>query len=419
MLIITGHRQPCRIYLVVVTMLLFCLCTLADEPAPALHLREENLDIFSTDEQATESLRFALSVACREIDRWLGWREPHQLVLAVHYCQDTDALPPPSPHCLLIRPDTPFPELFHQAILMLIRRTAADMLDKEEAHIASDGWLAAAIYHRIVVDGKELTSRYVPDFRTARKAYDNGRFPDFKVLTDKPLNIGDGSLFRLYAIHCDVFATVIENRINDRQAFFRRVFELENYHRTSSEALAFQLKNFTVAGDDIQTWFEKQIWIESQRGQRQLTLPELRKKLQEMLVITVLEAGAAEATFTIDLRDLPERLEDYKLNSAALLNLQNQFLWLQRESPPTLHDALLEFSQAIEPLKKNNRRQFTSALKHAEQSFEEAAARQQHIEELLSQNSPANSRRKLSEFLEIAEKYRRIKDEFTFLPTEN
>ncbi len=390
----------------------------AAQENPSLHLHAENIELFSADEAAVEPLRFALAVASREVDSCLGWRQPHSLPVIVRY-GEADETPSStateSVYRLAVTPDTPFQRLFHLALTLLIRRTAAEIIPAKGAAIPSVGWLSAALYHRIVTDGKELTSHYMPDFRHARRLYAKGSFPDFARLVDSPLTPDDGILFEVYALHCDVLATALDNRVSDRQSFFRHVFTLEHYGRRPSDALAFQLKNLALANPDVQAWYEQQALVESQRGQRLLDLAGLRQRLREMLVITVLEADTGAATFTIDLGELPEKLSDYKIKPAAIANLQKQFLWLQRESPPCLQDAVYQFALALEPLKKNNRRQFELALHRAQRAFEEAAGRQARIEAMLDELDDRTTARLLPELAGLAEKYRRLKTDFSLL----
>ena len=133
---------------------------------------------------------------------------------------------------------------------MILRRTR-ELFPGSSAEIPSANWLAAAICNRVFYDGKGIRTFYSPDFRIARSQFMAGHFPRIDLLLSQPLPPADNPLFRLYLMHCDLLASALENQ-PDANVFFRKLFELENFGRSSSDAFEFLLRPTWPAAECIQ-----------------------------------------------------------------------------------------------------------------------------------------------------------------------
>ena len=141
----------------------------------------------------------------------------------------------------------------------------------------------------------------------------------------------------------------------------------------------------------LQLWFEAAAPSIVNAAHVTLTGQECEEALKKLLTISVLDASASSGIRVVPLRDVPQLLPDYRLDSNTLAALQSRLTALQLEAPPLLRDALRGFQQAVDTLVHGGgKRAFQRQYDEAWEAFRLARERDGRAQALL-QEVPDNS----------------------------
>ena len=392
-----------------------CASTHAQLPNPIFSetINDLNLRIRTGSIEDTKSLSQAAECFAREIDRVLRVSTPPKERLQLTILRPNEQKSPADSELCFPFASSSI-EISYGLIRAMILRRIRENQQLAGGAIASLDWLTAAVCNRVFYDGKGFRTFYSPDFRVPRSQFLSGHFPDLNLLLSQAFPPGDSPLFRLYLLHCDLLLGAIENQAQ-AETFFSKLFELENYGRSSSESFEFLLRPTRSADETLQSWYEKRVLEESGRGWQLNEADDTLAELQDLLNIPVLQAGERSAIKRLPLEKIPKLLEDYKLNALAISLMQKRVLSLAKNAPLLLREPLQQFNEALASLQRGENARFRKQFRQARKDFNAALKRQNRIAEMLEQN--ASERVPLLDsfeaYLEIAEKYRQLRDNMT------
>ncbi|MFA6929667.1 MAG: hypothetical protein WCT05_05020 [Lentisphaeria bacterium] len=381
-------------------------------------LDDLNLRIRTASLQDTKNLGQAAELFAREIDRCLQFSGSSEKLLQLTILRPQEKrLPDENELCFSF--ETSSLEISYGLINALLLRRIQENNPEAGEKIPSAAWITAAICNRIFFNGKGIKTFYSPDFRTAREQFLAGHFPRLELLLIHPVPPGNDPLFRLYLLHCDLLASVLENQ-QTADPFFHKLFALESYGRTPSEAFEFLLRPQWSAQETLQGWYEKKVLAESGRGWQLNEADNVLAQLQDLLNISVIQAGETSAIKRMPLRDIPKLLENYKLNPLALSIMQNKILKLAKKAPLLLRNPLYQFNAALVSLQDGKTSRFKKQFRQASKTFDDALDRQNKIAELLNYTAQKEIPllNPFVQYLSITDQYLALRNELSAIPWE-
>jgi len=267
----------------------------------------------------------------------------------------------------------------------LLTRAATAHPDKTAA-LPSVTWMAAALASRELAIDPRRPGLNIVDYEPVRASFRAGAFPDVAQLLTKPVPSSSPIPFRLYAMHCDLFATAVQAAKLPEGNPFARILDLEAHERETMAAIRFVLLPALGEGEDLQQWYERVAPLVSRKGSQQSRADEVARRLEELTTVPTLAMNAGEQRVArMRLEELPDRMDDYRIDRQAIGRIRDQVFELSKDAPWLLHDPLYAYMAALDLLGKGKVRAFQRAMRRARTDFEDAVKRERKIEALLDQ----------------------------------
>ena len=241
--------------------------------------------------------------------------------------------------------------------------------------------LAAGMTGRTLYGGIARRGFYQRDFRIPRYQFRQRHFPSLAQLLEMPVPSDHSALLRLYLLHANLFLDILQESVPDIPSFLETWrSRMEQGRLTSLQALAAALP---ISGNP-QEWYEQRALTTAQdQPQRQNGLDTLREELEDILTVSLLSANPSDGLIRVHLEQIPQRLQDYRLDDQALATLQTRLLRLQRSAPLLLQPTIGKYLAALDAFRNRDFRTFREALQQARIQWETDAKRQRRAEELL------------------------------------
>jgi hypothetical protein len=274
-------------------------------------------------------------------------------------------------------------EILHRVYVALLLRAVTPSRAAPIA-LPSAEWMAAALTLRELNVDRNRLGRVPVDYEPVRVGFRHGVFPILKRLLTDPVPADKPMLYRFYATHCDVFVAAVESVTGLRANPFRQMLDLERHDRPTMVALEFVLQPCFKEGENPQTWYQRVAPLVSRKGRRRSRGDEVQERLEELTSVpTLAMGGGADRIKRVPIEELPRRLEDYRLDAAAIARIYAQVFELYKDAPVLLQDPLMAHMVAFDSLRNGKIRRFKRELRKARKQFAEALERQRGVEALL------------------------------------
>ncbi|MGN0867215.1 MAG: hypothetical protein ACI4SG_06020 [Oligosphaeraceae bacterium] len=241
--------------------------------------------------------------------------------------------------------------------------------------------LAAGMAGRTLYGGIARRGFYQRDFRIPRYQFRQRRFPSLRQLLEMPVPSDRPAQLHLYLVHANLFLDILQESVPDMGAFL----ETWRSHAQTGRLDALQaLADALPITGNPQEWYEQRALTTAKDQQlRQNGLDSLREELEDILTVSLLSANPSDGLLRVHLEQIPQRLQDYRLDDQALATLQTRLLRLQRNAPLLLQNAIGKYLAAVDAFRNRDFRTFREELRQARTQWDLDAKRQRRAEELL------------------------------------
>lgn len=264
--------------------------------------------------------------------------------------------------------------------------------------------LSAGMANRVAYGGIGMRGYYWPDFRIPRRQFRDRCFPDLEKLLDMPVPSDRPAVLTVYLAHANLLLDILVDANPDFTGFLRQWTLAESQDGLSTiAALSRCLPPGTLRpGETLQGWYERRALELSQERPGQNTAAGIQEQLEEILTVSVLSADARDGILRVHLEQLPWRLNDYKVDTAAVNRIYDRILRLQNTAPLLLRDAVGDYLSAVSAFRHQDYRLFRERLKVARRNLSGGLERQRAAEELLERSEErSQGARALSDWSEI------------------
>jgi len=402
------NRRIGRVAALVVTAALACHALTFSETIPGSRIRVSARAV----EQARHIGRYA-DTCSTVVDQLLQCRSQPEKTLAVVVVEPAAERTGADPLRIEYDENEGVMAVTYRLMRGLLTRRARELFDRSSGQTATTDWLAAALTNRVVMHGQGRLGAYEPDYQVARQQFSHRHFPRVEILLQGGVTPDVPALFQLYMLHADLLAACLAALPAPRGEIFRKMLEMEAFGREPVEACAFLLSDYLNPGQTLQGWYEQQVVQASRRGRRMDVRESIEARVAALESIPVVGGNGPAAVQRVRLDELPNILKDYKLDKAALVNLQRRFLEVRQDASPLLQPALDLYVAALGALAGGQERRFRTEFQKARAMFAEAQAQQRRIEQEVDRYEleyvPPQLR--FDAYLDIVERYRLLNDQ--------
>lgn len=354
-----------------------------DAPESSQHLPDDNVTIRARDELTVWNYTLLVRLCSREVDSILGVRNPPQPRLELLVGIDDE----PGRDIMAVAPQASSEEVTLELLRRLIVRRARMMASakRRSADPATARVLAAALCNRIVYGGKGIRGIFVQDYRIPQRQFASGEFPRIDWLLTHEIPPASPMLFRLYAVHCDLFIQCLETATRDFPKLITASWKAEmNQDTPPGAALAAALGQAAFrTGENLQGWYERNALIQCRRGLRANAPEDIEEQLARLLVLPVLDADVSSGIREVHIEQVPKVLKDYRFDAGAIANLQNRLMQLKLSAPPLLHPAIDKYIIAVDAFRRQEYDSFRKSFAEAKTEFTRGRARHERVQQLL------------------------------------
>ncbi len=304
-------------------------------------------------------------------------------------------------------------EVTYRIMRGLLARRNRELTGRPSEQAATTNWLAAALTNRVVMHGQGRLGAYEPDYQAARQQFSQRHFPQMGILLQGGVTPEVPALFQLHMLHCDLLAACLATLPAPRGEVFRKLLEMEAFGREPVEACAFVLSDYLQPGQTMQGWYERHVVEVSRRGRLLDVRESIEARVADLESIPVVGGNGPAGVKRVRLDDLPNLLRDYKLDKAALTNLQRRFVEVRQDASPLLRPALDSYVAALGALAGGQERRFRTEFQKARAMFEQALERQRRIEQEIDryEREYVSPQLRFDAYLDIMDRFQRLQDE--------
>lgn len=246
-------------------------------------------------------------------------------------------------------------------------------------------FVAAALTNRVVYCGVGALGTYQRDFRMFRPQFAKRRFPPLEAFLSGRPPASDGILFRVYLTHCNLLLDILEGTTRNLPALLETWAQGEDQGGLSPvQALEKALPPGSLQnGETVQTWYERNALALANENVRDDSPEALRQRLEELLTVSFLSADSQDGITRVHLERLPEMSKDYRLDVAALAEVQKGLMRFKTSVPLLMQDSIGKYVAAVDALRQGIVRDFRERLLEGRQEFAKAASLQGRATEML------------------------------------
>ncbi|MBO5763173.1 MAG: hypothetical protein J6R85_04810 [Lentisphaeria bacterium] len=376
------------------------LCAAADkvegEEGFTQLLAAENVEMLALDRDEFWRLTVMLRIASREVDALFGVSGVPRRKLSVLVMEREFAESEYRGSDIPVRVEEGVPATMWRLCRGLLERRAAEMVgaSRKSRSQAIDA-LAAALTNRMVYDGKGGYGAYRQDYRIPERQFQKRCFPELEKLLLYAVPPEYPVLFRIYLVHCDLLFQCVADATGNFPAF------LERWLRAQSEAkippgaaMASVLPpGIFRTGENLQAWYERSAMEQVGRGMFRNSPEEIVRELEDLTSLPVLDASSSGGVRRVPLEKVPRLLEDYRMDEAALTELQKKLLRLKTVAPLLMQDAVDAYIAAVEALRNGRRKDFNRQLKQGRKQLADSIEMMKRIDGLLDAAEAADDRK--------------------------
>ncbi len=272
--------------------------------------------------------------------------------------------------------------------------------------------VASALTHRIasrIMPGKLLTA----DYEVARNQFAKNEFPEVDKLLAEGIDADFGSLFDLYMMHCDLLMLSLETLKGSQRKRIQDLLIDDFNNLDPIEAFDKAFATYYEKDETRQAFYERRVAAVSRRRHRGSSTDVIADAVQELETVKVVGGSGPAGLKTVRLEDMPKLLEDYKTDTRAFLQLEQQFRELKFDAPLLLQPSLDKYILALQHIREGQTRRFKRDFRNARKEFQEALERQRKIEAILDveERKHISARRRFEDYLEIIDKYHEFSDQ--------
>lgn len=299
---------------------------------------------------------------------------------------ETEAEGRSNPGILSLSADVSLPVAIHRIARKVILRT----IDSEEhlrpASASSPvDWLAAALVFAMREQPRVGPVRYPPDYGPARTLLAARDAPNVDRLVKAPVPPSAALAYRLYSLHCHLLVNTIRNSKADNGPGFSTYLNMIAQDRDALEALTFLVRPSFLDGEDLQSWYQRRASRLARRGRYRASIAEVRRRWKNLRTVRLRAPGPGGAVVqqTVPLENLAAVVKEGRITKDGLTSLQRQFFELNRDAPPLVQPALLQYVSALRRLSQGKLFFYRENVRAADEAFAERAARQERVENYL------------------------------------
>ncbi len=376
--------MPRRLPLLLLSLLLAAFLASAQEEGTMQRLPGDNAEIYALNQEDLWQLLSLVRLSLRETDalfrRETPPKRPLQFLGLRREFQEKEFRGGDIPVPLGESPARQLIRIFRATLWRRMRENIPPGVEATPPPFLN--LLAAAMAGRTLYGGIAQRGFYQRDFRIPRYQFRQRRFPSLKQLLEMPVPSDRPAQLHLYLLHTNLFLDILQESVADVGGFLEswRSHGQQEPSLTSLQALAIALP---IPGNP-QAWYEQRALITAQEQQiRQSGLESLQEELEKILTVSLLSANPSDGLLRVHLEQIPQRLQDYRLDDQALATLQTRLLRLQRNAPILLQPAIGRYLAAVDAFRKRDFRTFREILQQARAQWAQDANRQRRAEELL------------------------------------
>ncbi len=274
--------------------------------------------------------------------------------------------------------------LVHTLCRAVIQRAMTPMLPRGEFDVPSTHeWLAAAMTRRILAKLRGDTTSL--GLLLPASAAD-GRIPDLGNLADHPVPPEAYLAYLLYARYADLLLSLIERADTGKDGCLRRILEFQAAGRAPSQAVRLALGDRPENGQSLPAWEAQETVRLIRRHHRPRSSQEIRERLNEITSVTLAAPGRTGVVGwgRVPFEQASETAGTAELAPQAVANRLRQLNELWRGAPLLLQPSLHRFSAGLQAAAAaRDPRPLQQDWKLARAQFDEAAARQDRLEDFL------------------------------------
>ncbi|MCK5803297.1 MAG: hypothetical protein KAI66_10710 [Lentisphaeria bacterium] len=263
---------------------------------------------------------------------------------------------------------------------MLFRSTSGKRVEASSV----PEWIAAAITHRLLFANRAILGRFEPDYQPARYGFNRGHFPQVAELVTRAVSPRDSIPYRLYAMHCDLLAAVVQESDELGECHIVELLEMAALGHSPHESLQTLFRSRFSEFGSLQRWYEQIVVDVSRKGRRTSARAEIVERISLLESIPMVVAGEKTARHTyVPVDEVPEKLKAYKGDPLGARKLQYEFYEVMKDAPRLMRPPILAYVKAFQKLEQGKLWRFKRAVRRARKELAEALEKQMALDDFL------------------------------------